>query len=125
MSHCRSSPAAATAKRPTPARPRLLAQFELAHVARHQFRSLSGGEAQRLMLARAVAAAPQLLLIDEPTAQLDVVTAEKVNTAIGSMAAPERIILVATHDPRTRDSCTGLLDLTEFAFHAAGPLAET
>ncbi len=103
----------------------LLTQFELAHVARHQFRSLSGGEAQRLMLARAVAAAPQLLLIDEPTAQLDVVTAEKVNTAIGSMAAPERIILVATHDPRTRDSCTGLLDLTEFAFHAAGPLAET
>jgi ABC-type lipoprotein export system ATPase subunit len=92
----------------------LLTQFDLAHVARQEFRSLSGGEAQRLMLARAVAAKPQLLLIDEPTAQLDSMTAGKVNNAIASLASPERLILIATHDERTRDSCTECLDLLNF-----------
>jgi len=89
----------------------LLARFDLEHVAGRAFRELSGGEAQRLMLARGLASRPELLLVDEPTAQLDVRTAQKVNAAIRSTADPETVVVVATHDERTRESCTDLLDL--------------
>lgn len=89
----------------------LLKRFGLGEVAGQQFRRLSGGEAQRLMLARAIAARPQLLLIDEPTAQLDPSTAREVNHAISRLISPETIIVIATHDPETRDSCTDHVDL--------------
>ncbi|REJ06378.1 ATP-binding cassette domain-containing protein [Microbacterium bovistercoris] len=96
----------------------LLVSFQLAHTAERAFSSLSGGEAQRLMLARGVAADPQLLLVDEPTAQLDHATARQINDIIGQLAAGGRIVLIATHDASTRDACTDHLDLTQFAFAA-------
>ena len=93
----------------------LLARFGLEHVARQQFRRLSGGEAQRLMLARAVASQPDLLLVDEPTAQLDLPTARVVNDSIGALRSPRTIIVVATHDVATRESCSDHVDLTRYA----------
>ncbi|QTX03534.1 ATP-binding cassette domain-containing protein [Agromyces archimandritae] len=98
-----------------------LDRFGLAALADREFRSLSGGEAQRLMLARAIAAGPELLLIDEPTAQLDPVTADTVNAVIGRLAEQRTIIVIATHDPRTRDACTAHVDLGE---RVAGDRAE-
>lgn len=89
----------------------LLVRFGLAHVALREFQALSGGEAQRLMLARAIAARPALLLVDEPTAQLDRATAASVNRSIMQLATPEIVVVVATHDERTRDACTNALDL--------------
>lgn len=89
----------------------VLAQFNLAHLADQEFRSLSGGEAQRLMLGRAVATAPHLLLVDEPTAQLDRATAGSVNQVLARIASQNSIVLVATHDPDTRAACTRVLDL--------------
>lgn len=88
-----------------------LARFDLGSVASRRFGELSGGESQRLMLARGLASRPSLLLIDEPTAQLDRRTAERVDAAIGAVADPGTIVVVATHDARTRDACTGHLDL--------------
>ncbi len=89
----------------------LLARFGLEHTARRAFRELSGGEAQRLMLARGLASRPDLLLVDEPTAQLDRSTAARVDAAIAATAGLRTIVIVATHDPSTRDACTARLDL--------------
>ena len=91
----------------------ILDRFALAAVADRQFRALSGGEAQRLMLARAVATAADLLLVDEPTAQLDLTTAATVNTVLAGIAQDDAIVVVATHDPHTRDACTRVVDLAD------------
>lgn len=92
----------------------IMARFNLAPVADRPFRALSGGEAQRLMLARAVALAPDLLLVDEPTAQLDLRTAATVNEVLAGIAQDDSIVVVATHDPHTRDACTRVIDLADF-----------
>ncbi len=90
----------------------LLADFRLDHVADREFAALSGGEAQRLMLARGLAARPELLLVDEPTAQLDTGTAQVVNHTLGALTRRGTVVVVATHDPATRDACTASIDLT-------------
>lgn len=89
----------------------LLERFGLDHTAQRPFRALSGGEAQRLMLARGIASAPSLLLVDEPTAQLDQHTSATVSEALSTIATAGTIIVVATHDARTREACTDVIDL--------------
>lgn len=93
----------------------LLERFGLLSRAQNEYRDLSGGEAQRLMLARALAASPDLILVDEPTAQLDSSTARTVSGVISKLADKKRIVIVATHDPATRDACTDQIDLSDFA----------
>ncbi|MBU4529685.1 MAG: thiol reductant ABC exporter subunit CydD [Hoeflea sp.] len=60
---------------------------------------LSGGEARRITLARAIFAGPDVLLADEPTADLDATTAEAVMTGLAAFAGNGRTLIVATHDP--------------------------
>jgi len=91
-----------------------LATFELSEKASDPFENLSGGEAQRLMLARGLAANPQLLLVDEPTAQLDIHTADSVNHAISAIRAEGTIVVVATHDAQTARSCNAIVDMSDF-----------
>ncbi|MCL2737168.1 MAG: ATP-binding cassette domain-containing protein [Propionibacteriaceae bacterium] len=89
----------------------VLDRFGLGAVGDREFSALSGGEAQRLMLARAVAAAPDLLLVDEPTAQLDRVMAASVQTTLASLAQADTIVVIATHDPDVRAQATQVIDL--------------
>ncbi len=89
----------------------LLAQFGLAEAAHRQFRHCSGGEAQRFAFARATAARYDVLLLDEPTAQLDPTTATTVRSVVHSLVGEERIVAVATHDEQLRNTCDCLLDL--------------
>lgn len=89
----------------------LLTNFGLQERALHQFRSLSGGEGQRLMLARAAATDADLLLVDEPTAQLDIATARSVAGVIAQIADKTTIVVIATHDPHTRDACSHHVNL--------------
>ena len=92
----------------------IMDRFGLLEAADRPFRALSGGEAQRLMLARAVATACDLLLVDEPTAQLDLGTAATVNAVLANIAQDDTIVVVATHDPHTRDACTRVVDLADY-----------
>lgn len=85
---------------------RALADFALDGVAEQELRTLSGGEAQRVMLAQAAVRPPDLLLVDEPTAQLDTRSAAEVNGVMNLLADAGSIVVVATHDPGTRDACT-------------------
>ncbi len=101
----------------------ILESFKLSTVSDRPFRELSGGEAQRLMLARAVATKPSLLLVDEPTAQLDLRTSQTVNDTLGAVAQEGAIVLIATHDPGTRDACTRVIQLEDYAPAAAEMLA--
>lgn len=65
----------------------------------HRGSGLSGGERRRLGLARALLADRPLLLADEPTADLDDISAAAITALLRAIAA-ERAVIVATHDPR-------------------------
>lgn len=60
---------------------------------------LSGGEKQRVALARAMVLKPVVMLIDEPTANLDATARDQVKALLASMRAEGQIVLIATHDP--------------------------
>jgi ABC-type lipoprotein export system ATPase subunit len=63
------------------------------------------------MLARAVASQPDLLLVDEPTAQLDRVMAASVTTALAGLAATRAIVVIATHDPSVTATAAQVIPL--------------
>jgi lipoprotein-releasing system ATP-binding protein len=89
----------------------IMTTFGLAAVADRDFAALSGGEGQRLMLGRALAGAPDLMLVDEPTAQLDPTSAASVIEVLAALAGRGCLVVIATHDPRVRDACTRTIDL--------------
>ena len=66
--------------------------------------SLSGGECQRLAIARALARDPGLLVLDEATNHLDAAARAAFGRLLRKLA-PERIVLVVTHDDAVADLC--------------------
>ncbi len=90
----------------------LLERFDLVERAHHHPADLSGGQQQRVAMARALAHDPPLLLADEPTAHLDYVQVDSVLSALRSLAAPGRCVVVATHDERLVPLADRVVDLT-------------
>ncbi|MHA2060049.1 MAG: ABC transporter ATP-binding protein [Candidatus Ranarchaeia archaeon] len=67
---------------------------------------LSGGEQQRLALARAIAPDPPLILLDEPSGNLDDHTRDQILEVLQNLIKQEKTILVATHDKAILSSCS-------------------
>jgi len=76
----------------------LLERVGLAALAERPARRLSGGEQQRLALARALARSPEILLLDEPTANLDPAATRAVEDIVLTAAESGIKILMASHD---------------------------
>ncbi len=77
---------------------KLLDQVGLGALADRPARKLSGGEQQRLALARALAREPDILFLDEPTASLDPAATKSVEDIITFVAASGVKVVMATHD---------------------------
>lgn len=75
-----------------------LARVGLAHRAGDPATRFSGGEQQRLALARAWAARPDLLLLDEPTANLDPAATDLVEALVAEMAAAGTKVVLVSHN---------------------------
>ncbi|MGE0598904.1 MAG: ABC transporter ATP-binding protein [Dehalococcoidia bacterium] len=75
------------------------------HLAQRPARLLSGGELQRVCIARALAAAPRWILADEPTGQLDHATTLEVSQALIEQRPIGTAVIIATHDPEVAARC--------------------
>lgn len=77
----------------------LLERFGISDKAGSRIEWLSGGEAQRTALARALINDPALLIADEPTAHLDSARSQEVLALLGELALQGRTIFISSHDP--------------------------
>ncbi len=81
----------------------LLERVGLAERRRHRVGQLSGGEAQRVAIALAVAARPRVLLTDEPTGELDAQTAAGVLDLLDGLRVEGTAVLTVTHNPQVAE----------------------
>ena len=90
----------------------LLGRVGLAERLRHRPGMLSGGEQQRVAVARALVMKPALLLADEPTGDLDETTADALHALLREMHAEYGLTsVIATHNPRLAAACDRVLRL--------------
>lgn len=74
-----------------------LERVDMTELADRQISELSGGEFQRLLIARALAASPRILLLDEPTASVDPASRQHIFDLLGELNREVTVVLV-THD---------------------------
>ena len=92
----------------------LLVRVGLGERLGHRPSMLSGGEQQRVAVARALIMKPALLLADEPTGDLDEDTADRLHTLLREMHAEYGLTsLIATHNPRLAAACDRVLRLQD------------
>jgi len=106
----------------------LLDEVGVAHRSSHRVAQLSGGEAQRVAVARALVLGPSLLLADEPTGNLDERTGELVHQLLVKLNKSHGLTtLVATHNQRLAEALgrrVRLADGKAFSLDQAGPSEE-
>lgn len=102
-----------------------LALFGIEELARRPYGELSGGERQLTLVARAIAQEPSILVLDEPTANLDFGNQVRVLSAIRRLAARGLAVVFSTHDPDQAFLCADHVGLLHGGrLVALGPPAE-
>ena len=103
----------------------LLDLLGLADRADHQPNALSGGEKQRVAVARSLMNEPDLVLMDEPTGNLDARTAEPLHQEIERLSRDvKQTFVLATHNPSLAAVAGRVLRLEHGQLHDAGPVEE-
>lgn len=107
---------------------RVLGDWRLDHLADRTFGTLSDGEQKRVQIARAVMTDPELLLLDEPTASLDLGSREELLALLSGYASSPTtpaMLMVTHHVEEIPVGFTHVLLMREGRIVAAGPVAET
>ncbi|WP_350352197.1 ABC transporter ATP-binding protein [Microbacterium sp. A8/3-1] len=107
---------------------RVLGDWRLAHLAERTFGTLSDGEQKRVQIARAVMTDPELLLLDEPTASLDLGSREELLTLLSGYASSPTtpaMLMVTHHVEEIPVGFTHVMLIRDGAVVAAGPIADT
>jgi iron complex transport system ATP-binding protein len=105
----------------------LLAAFGVDHLSARIFGTLSEGERKRVQIARALMSDPELLLLDEPAAGLDVGGREELVQALAELATDPRspvIVLVTHHVEEIPHGFTHVMLMRDGRIEAAGPIEE-
>ncbi len=105
---------------PTAAVAETVARFALEPVLTRRFDRLSGGWARRVQFAATLINRPALLLLDEPTAGLDVATRRDIWRWLQTLAADGTAIVISTHDLAEAEHCPAILYFADG--HATGPM---
>ncbi len=103
----------------------LMAAFGVGAFADRRYGTLSEGERKRVQIARALMSDPELLLLDEPAAGLDLGGREELVSALAELAADRRspvLVLVTHHVEEIPPGFTHVLLLADGRVHAAGPV---
>lgn len=107
---------------------RVLSEWKLDHLADRTFGTLSDGEQKRTMIARAVMTDPEMLLLDEPAASLDLGSREELIRLLGDYATSPHapvILMVTHHVEEIPPGFTHALVLQDGRIHVAGPISAT
>ncbi|ORV61395.1 ABC transporter ATP-binding protein [Mycobacterium gastri] len=103
----------------------LLALVGLADRAEHRPSELSGGQAQRVAVARALMMDPPLVLADEPTGNLDTKTGAAIMALLNDIAHQQsRSVVMVTHNVAAASSTDRVITLTDGRIHSDVPAAE-
>jgi putative ABC transport system ATP-binding protein len=103
-------------------RPEMIAEalerVNLSHRIYHRTNRLSGGEQQRVAVARALVNRPRIILADEPTGHLDRANSQLIMEHFEEfVAGGENAVIIVTHDPEIANRCHRTYLLTDGCFH--------
>jgi putative ABC transport system ATP-binding protein len=100
-----------------------LERVGLAHRADHYPEEMSGGEMQRVAVARALVADPEAVLCDEPTGNLDTATSREILGLLAELPEPgRRTVVMVTHDPSAAQFGTRLVKIRDGRLEADEPV---
>ena len=100
-----------------------LERVGLSHRGEHYPEEMSGGEMQRVAVARALVADPEAVLCDEPTGNLDTKTSREILTLLASLPEPgRRAVVMVTHDPHGAQFGTRLVQIRDGLIEVDAPV---